>query len=318
LALLLRENDVRALLSMREAISVTRAALASDAAQNLPRRRLDLAGGALNVMAASLPSSRAAGLKAYSANRLGARFIVALWDRDDGRLLALIEADALGRLRTGAASGVATDLMANQDASILALVGCGRQAKTQLQAIASVRRLRDVRVYSRNPERGASFAAETREQLDLPVRAVDSGRGAVDGADIVCTITTAAAPVVFGDWLDAGAHVNAAGSNVSTRREVDTALVRRAALIAVCSVEQAHLEAGDLIIAHEEGATVWERVVEIGEVLAGRRPGRRSPQDLTLFKSLGVAVEDVAVARHVFDKAVAQGVGEQTNFGDVA
>jgi len=321
LTLLLRESDVRDLLTVREAVSLLRETLSTQAtatgAMNIPRRRVELDHGLLNVMAASVPQARAAGLKAYSVGRAGPRFLLALWDRADGRLLALIEADLLSRIRTGAASGVASDILARPDANVLAVIGTGRQARTQIEAVAAVRSLREVRVFCRTDDRRVEFAHEIAHLLDLPVMPAESARKAVEGAGIVSTVTTAAEPVVAGRWLDEGTHLNAAGSNFGTRREIDTEVVERAAVIAVDSVEQAKMEAGDLILAEADGAFTWDRAVELQDLLACKCPGRTSPKEITFFESLGIAVEDVAVARYVYDKATAEGRGESTTFGDV-
>lgn len=305
---------------MPDAVRLVRQALQdarSPESVNVPRRRVALDHGVLNVMTASLPAARAGGLKAYSSVAGRTRFLVCLWDRDDGDLLALIEADALGRLRTGAASGVATDLLANTGACVMALIGSGSQAQTQLEAVACVRGLSDVRVYSRRPERREAFAAEMRARTGLEVRPAASAREAVQGAGIVTTITNAAGPVLHGEWLSTGTHINAAGSNVISRREVDTETLRRSDVITVDSLEQARLEAGDLAVPVEEGALTWDNIREIGDVLTGAEAGRRSASDITLFKSLGIAIEDVVAARHVYNRARAEGRGEHTSFGNV-
>ena len=316
MTLLIREREVRALLPMAEAVRLVREALSSQRSmggRNLARRRLDLDHGVLNVMAASVPSAKADGLKAYTVTRTGARFLVALWDRDSGRLVALVEADWLGRIRTGAASGVATDALADAGASVLAVIGAGNQARTQIEAIASVRDILEVRVFSRSPDRRSQFAADVQQELGLPVRSVASAQQAATGADIIVTITSAAEPVLDGEWLRNRCHVNAAGSNHAKRRELATNVLERATLIAVDSMEQAHIEAGDLLIPVDEGSLSWERVVELGDVL--NEPNHAS-RGITVFKSLGVAVEDVAVARYVYDRAVSEGLGERTSFGE--
>jgi ornithine cyclodeaminase/alanine dehydrogenase-like protein (mu-crystallin family) len=319
--LLLREADVQALLPMTEALRLVKDSLtelAKGDAANQPRRRVRLGSGFLNVMFASIPPGNSAGLKSYTASRHGARFIAALWDSNDGTLLALFEADWLGRIRTGAASGVATDALARQDASVAALIGTGRQAETQLRAIAAVRRLAEVRVFSRHQENRDAFAAKMRAELGLNVAATETARDAVEPAEIVTAITGSATPVVEGAWLQEGAHVNAVGSNWADRREVDTEAVTRASVVTVDSLEQAREEAGDICIPIAEGALTWDNVREIGAILAGQAPGRGSDRNITLFKSIGVAVEDVAVARFVYDRAVEEGRGETTSFGGVA
>lgn len=196
------------------------------------------------------------------------------------------------------------------------MIGSGRQAQTQVEAIAAARTLTEVRVYSRNREHAANFARRIAERMGIEVRATDDARSGVDGADIVVTITTSQHPVLEGEWLKVGAHVNAAGSNWANRRELDDRVMQLASVIAVDSLDQARLEAGDLIIPVEQGHLSWEDVRPLGEILAGKLPGRQSPADITVFKSLGIAVEDVAVARYVYDQAVSRGIGEVTSFGD--
>ncbi len=317
MALLLREDDVRTLLPMSDAIAITRDALRSTRPDNdnLPRRRLRLRDGVLNVMAASVPHLGAAGLKAYAAAGGSLSFVALLWDVETGRLQAILEADGLGRLRTGAATGVATDLLAIPRASTLGLIGSGRQAETQLEAVAAIRPLRSIRVFSRGPESRNDFARRMSSRLGIDVVPVETAEEAVRGMEIVVTVTTAREPVIQGAWLEEGAHVNAAGSNRADRREVDTDTVTRASVVAVDSITQAHQEAGDLIQPVHRGVLEWDRVLELGTLLRGEESGREDEQQLTLYKSLGIAVEDVAAARFVYQRAVEQGVGEETTFG---
>ena len=237
-------------------------------ALNHPRRRIRLENGALlHAMDAGDNVSGLLGAKLYATRpRVGAHFLVALFDAETTKPLAVIEADALGRIRTGAASGVATKLMAREDASVLGMVGSGWQAETQLEACAAVRKLEQVKVFSRKAEKREAFAAKMGQKLGLDVRAVESAEAAVRGADIVVTITSAKAPVAFGEWLAPGCHVNAAGSNHALRAEIDADAVERAGLIAADSVEQAKIEAGDLIQAAEQGRLDWSRVVELSGI----------------------------------------------------
>jgi ornithine cyclodeaminase/alanine dehydrogenase len=310
--LLLREPDVVALLTMDEALAAVEAAflkLGRGEADNRPRQRAHAGQAVLQAMPAALRDV-GLGLKAYTVARTGLRFLVLLWDAETGGLEAIIEADNLGRIRTGAASGVATRFLARADAAVVGLVGTGWQAATQLEAICRVRPIREARVYSRSAARRAAFAEAMGAQLGLPVVAVDTPRAAVDEADVVATITSASEPVFDGAWLKPGAHVNVAGSNRPRHREVDDETVRRAALVTVDDVAQARIEAGDLLLPIEAGVLSWDRVVPLADVVAGKVPGRRDEADITLFKSLGIAAEDVAAARVVVDKARRLGVGE--------
>lgn len=273
-------------------------------AVNHPRRRVVLENSAvLHYMAAGDNQDGLLGAKLYVTRPgVGARFLVVLFDAERASLLATIDANALGQIRTGAASGVATRHLARADAAMLGVIGSGFQAETQVEAVAAVRPLRAVRVYSRSAEKRAAFAERMSRRLLLAVEAVETARAAVEQSDIVITITNARQPVLEGAWLANGCHVNAAGSNHIRRREIDAAAVERSAVIVVDSIEQAKMEAGDLVGAVEEGHLDWQRVAELSDIVAGRAAGRRSPDEITLFESQGLAAEDLAVAHYVYRK----------------
>jgi alanine dehydrogenase len=310
--LFLREADVKALLTMDVALASLDAAFrewAAGGAVNQPRRRV--AGGAvLATMSAALPSSGLFGFKAYTVSQAGARFWVCLFDATDGRPRAVIEADWLGRLRTGAASGLATRYLARHDASVLTIIGAGSQALTQVLAVAAVRPLREVRVFSRDPAHRDAFVESLKATMPdgMSIRAAGSLREAVDAAEILSTITSAARPIVPGDWLQAGQHLNVCGSNFPDRREVDARAVARADLVVADDVEAARLEAGDLLLAEGEGQLSWARVHSLRDAIAGST-GTRQPSAITLFKSVGLAIEDVAAGAAVLQLAETQGVG---------
>ncbi|MCC7359505.1 MAG: ornithine cyclodeaminase family protein [Anaerolineales bacterium] len=309
---LITEAEVRAVLTMDLALEAVETAFRSFAAEpgrNLARRRVSVPGGRLHLMAAVVPEVNALGLKAYATFSGPVDFLTPLYAADTGRLLALIEADWLGRMRTGAASGVATRYLARPDARALGLFGTGGQAQTQLLAVCVVRPIERVHVYSRSAERRAAFVAAMQPRVSAQLIAVDDPRAAVEDMDVVTTMTTSAQPVFEGAWLSPGAHLNAAGSNQLRRREVDAATFRRAACVTADSVEQARLESGDLVGAVAEGALAWEQVVDLAEVLAGRAPGRVTPADITVFESHGLAVWDVAAAALVYARAVERGLG---------
>jgi alanine dehydrogenase len=325
MALVLREDDVRAVLTMPATIVVLEAAFRQqgrDQIRNQPRRRIVLpdARGVLHIMSGYVPGQPGhpelegpglLGLKAYTAFRGGARFLVPLYSGEDGRLLALMEADWLGQMRTGAASGLATKFMARPDAATLGVIGTGQQARTQVMAVAAVRPLTSVLAYGRDEARRVAFAQEMTARIGVPVRPAASADEAVREADIVVTMTTARDPVLRGAWLRAGTHVNAAGSNWANRREVDDATVERSAVVAVDSLEQAQLEAGDLVLPAAAGRFDWARAVELGTILDGKVAGRPSPEAITLFKSVGVALEDVATAGLVYALARERGLGTE-------
>jgi len=314
MALLVREAEVAALLDMPAAIQAVEEALREHGlsqASNQPRRRVFVPGGALHVMAAALPGRGVMGVKAYTTVRGRARFVVLLFSATGGELLAVLEADELGRLRTGAATGVATKYLARADAHVVGMFGTGYQARTQAQAVCAVRAVRELRVYGRDAERWRRCCQELAPLLSCDVRAVDSPEQVVRGADILITITAAKEPLFDGRLLEPGQHVNAVGSNQLQKREVDDEAIRRASRIVVDQIEDAKIESGDLIGPVERGVVRWEQMSDLGRVVAGRTPGRERPDEITLFKSNGLALEDVAAACTVLERARAQGMGTE-------
>ena len=279
--------------------------LAAGQAVNHPRRRVAMESRTLlHYMAGGDNENGLVGIKVYASNpAVGAPdFRVLLFDANTAQLLAEIEANILGQIRTGAASGVATRHLARQDASRVAIFGSGFQAETQLEAVSCARKLERARVFSRKAERRQAFAERMSERLNLSVTATQSPEDALDGADIVITVTNARSPVFPGRLLRPGTHINAAGSNHVLRREIDGDAVRMASLIAVDSMEQARMEAGDLTQAEKDGAFDWSEACELHDVLAGNQPGRTSAEQITLFESQGLAVEDIAMADFLYRK----------------
>lgn len=322
MTLVIREADVRRLLTMPDAIDALDIAFrdyATGQAQNVARQRIVLhePRGVLHVLPAAVPAFDAVGFKAYTAFATGVRFVVNLYAASTGELRAIIEADWLGRMRTGAASGLATKYLARDDARTLALIGSGGQAETQLLAIAAVRPLTEVRVTGRDHTRLTAFCTRLAELTGIRVVPTASAEAAVRGADIIATATTAREPVVLGEWLAPGMHINAMGSNWADRREIDTAAVTSADVIVADSVEQAQIEAGDLIIPARENQFAWDRVTELSAVVADPTQGRTNPTQITLFKSLGIGLEDMAVAARIYALARAQGVGEELRLFDL-
>lgn len=308
----LSESDVEQLLSMPDALRVVEDAFRAwgdGQAINHPRRRIRVPQGFLHVMEAALIGDGVMGLKTYATVAGGTTFVVQLFDSETGDLLALIDADRLGQVRTGAASGVAAKHMAHEDARTVGIVGTGYQAEAQLDAVCAVRPIEHVRAFSRTPENRAAFARTMSDRLNAHVEAVESADEAVDDADIVVAITTASEPVFDGDRIKPGAGVLAAGSNNVLRRELDTSTLKRTERVVVDDRDQAKRECGELISGAERGIVRWEAVAELRDVVAGRVAGRRSDEALTLFESQGVALEDVAVARRLAHLAQEQGVG---------
>jgi ornithine cyclodeaminase/alanine dehydrogenase-like protein (mu-crystallin family) len=312
--LLLTEDDVHQLLTMDMALEAVGQALrkmALDEAQNVPRARVQTDHAMLHTMSAAAKTLGVLGYKAYGTRGKGqAHFHVALYDGKTAALLAFIQADYLGQVRTGAASGVATEFMARPDASEVGLFGSGKQARTQLEAVCKVRRVTRVQVYSPDESNRRRFAAEMGEVCGTEVEPVPRPEMAAQDKDIIITATTSREPVLNGHWIAEGTHLNVIGSNFLGKAEIDAVAVRRCNAIVVDSKDQARLEAGDFVQALEEGSIHWADIHELGHVIVGRYTGRARPQDVTLFKSLGIALEDVAVAARVYQKARDAGVGK--------
>jgi len=304
--LYLRESDVDELLSPQDAVEAVEgcfARLAGGRAQNRPRFRIGLTGGLLNVMAAADLELGVAGLKSYVGFAEGAQFVVVLFAADRPEALALIEADRLGQLRTGAASAVAARHLAKAGASTLGLIGTGWQAESQLACMRIVLpQLERVVAYSRNAEHLASFCKRFDCELG------EYNRDAAE-QDVVITATSSKDPVLRGEWLLPGALVCSMGANRIESRELDNAVLERATFVCCDSKEQARLEAGDLVEPVERGVLDWLEVHELAEVVSGETTGRGHEDDIVLFKSIGIAAEDVAVAKLVYDRARERGLG---------
>ena len=319
MALFLTEREVVGLLPMDECIEVLDEAFShagSGQVEIKPRSRIRMPNGFFHFMSASDEGHGVFGYKAYPsfAGPAGSKFLVMLYDFESGELLALLEAGRLGQIRTGAASGLATRYMARQDASTVAVFGSGFQARTQLEAVCAARDIKQARVYSRRAERREEFARRMSEQLNLNVEAVESPSDCVAGADVIVTITSARDPVFAGSELAPGAHVNAAGGNHWQRREVDEETVTRSSVIVVDDLDQAKIECGDLMWLEARGTFRWDMACELQDVVAGRVEGRPSPDSVTLFESMGIALEDIAAAQLVYRKAREQGIGQELPF----
>ena len=304
--LYLREADVEELLTPADAVEAVAgcfARLAQGVVENRPRFRIGLDGGRLHVMGAADLELRRAGVKTYAGFAEGTRFVVVLFAADAPELLAVIDADRLGQLRTGAASAVAARHLAKPGARTLGLIGTGWQAESQLSCLrAALPEIDRVVAYSRDAERLADFCRRFDCELG------EYNRDAAE-QDVVVTITTARDPVLRGEWLEPGALVCAAGANRIEARELDNAVLERATFVCCDSLEQARIEAGDLVEPVERGVLDWLEVHELAEVVGGETTGRQHEDDIVVFKSLGIAAEDVAVAAHVYDRARERGLG---------
>jgi len=312
------ESDVRSVFTMKlalEAVEEVSRKQASGAVVVHARRRFELAGGGFfHYMAAADHAAGYLAMKQYTYAGGKLRFLVPLYEMAGGELLAVIEADYLGQLRTGAASGVATKYLARKDAKTAAIIGTGGQARTQLEAIAAVRQLEAVRVYGRDPQRRESFCKELSERLGLRVDAARSSADAAQGADIICTATTSSKPVLAGADISAGAHVNAIGANHAHKRELDDEAIEKADAIFVDSIEQSKQEAGDLILALQGNESRWDSVNELPQLVAGKAAGRTSQAQVTLFKSNGIAAWDLASAMRIFALAREKNLGRLLPF----
>lgn len=304
----LTEDDVASLVTPAEAVPVVEDCfrrMAAGQVELMPRRRFPVEGGALAVMAAADRGLGVAGLKSYLAVEGGAAFVVCLFDATDGSLAALVAADRLGQIRTGAASGVAARHLAREGARSLGLIGAGWQAESQLTAIrAAVPSIERVVVSSRTPERARSFAE--RFEVDVAESPAEAG-----ACDVVVTVTTSRDPVLRGDWLRDGALVCAVGANRPGARELDAEVIRRAALVCCDSLEDAKLESADLIEPVARGELDWLEVHELQAIVAGELPGRQADSDLVVFKSNGIAPWDIALAHEVVRRAREHGVGTE-------
>ncbi len=312
MALYLSEADVRQLLTMDLALDAVEAAHRAHAlsrAIDVPRQRTRVPTASLHILQGALLDEGVMGYKAYTASKAGARFLVHLFDASDGKLLAVIEADTLGMMRTGAAGGVAAKYLSCPESAVVGLIGTGWQAQGQLEALCKVRSIKQVKLFSRDAEKCRLASAEFSRRFAVEVVPVESAEAAVRDSDIVVTVTTASQPVVQGDWLTPGTHLNAAGSNALIRRELDEKAVGRASLICVDSRPTALREAGDLLPALEKGRLHEGQLVELGEIVAGMRPGRADPQAITLFESQGMAIQDLAVAKRLFELARVRELG---------
>jgi len=308
--LYLKEEDVERLVSVSDVIDALELAFRDQAtgrAYTNPRTRLRMPGGTLHMMAAAIPGYF--GYKAYTVAAGKAQFQFFLFEAQTAELVAIMEADRLGQIRTGAATGLATRILSNPGAGDAALFGAGWQAETQLLAMDAVRNLQRVWVVNRKPERREAFIARMQPRVKARLVPAGSAEEAVRSSQILTTMTSSREPVFKGEWVHAGQHINAAGGNMLLRREIDDETVLRAHRIVIDSIEQAKEEVGEFLGVIESGRRHWEDVVELRDLAAGWKPGRTSPDDITLFKSQGLALEDVAIGKLIYERAVGQGLG---------
>ncbi len=318
MALFINEATVRELLPMATAVEAVEQAFTARArgvAFDIPRRRTRLPGGSLHILQGAAVDLNLVGYKAYYIQPDKSRTsLVHLINREQGNLEAVIESDALSQIRTGAATGVAARALAREDAQVLGLFGAGRHAVTQLQGICAVRQVKEVRVFARNQERLQAFCDTMARDVGTVVRPATSAEEAVRGCDMVVAMTRSAEPVFDGRWLEPGQFVAATGGNALDRREIDLATVRRADVLVVDSREVAQGESGDLLAAYENGLLYWENIADLGDVLVGRRPGRTDREQVTLFESHGMAIQDIYSCARVLAAARERGLGVELPF----
>lgn len=314
MVLLLGDNEVNQVMTMTNCVEVMDDAFKQAGwgqTWNRPRSRIRLPRGFHHLMAAAVLGSNVCGLKTYTSFRAGTRFTTLLYDSESGDLLAIVQGGRCSQMRTGAVSAVATKYMAREDAGAVGIIGTGFQGRAQLEGVCAVRNITQVKAYDRYEESCKQFADEMSQQLGVPITQVASAEECVRGSDIVITMTTSREPVLIGEWLQEGMHVNAAGSNHWIRREVDDDVVRKAGIVVVDSIPDAQVEAGDLLYPIERGVIRWDQIHEVADIAVGRVKGRNAEQDITLFESQGIAISDVAAAAFVYSKAKERGIGTE-------
>lgn len=315
----LQEEDVRRILNMPETIALMEQAFrdwAQGNATDVPRRRLRQPTGPFSMLMGAAPKINVIGFKATYNRPSGSSALVQLYDQQRGSLIAMIECDWMGRMRTGATTGLATRLLSREDASVVACFGTGRHGGTQLEGVCAVRKIREVRAYGRNPERLAKFCDTMSNKLNVSVCPVVSPEEAISGAHIINVMTRAQTPVFDGKLLEPGQHINAAGINAIDRREIDLETIRRSSVLAVDSRQVAQNESGDLLPAFEAGLLQWENLPDLGDMLLGRRAGRTSREQITLFESHGMCIEDLYAGKHVLEVALRDSIGTDLPIGE--
>jgi alanine dehydrogenase len=312
MTLFLSADDVRPLVSMSDAMASLEEAFrrwGDPWAFNLPRQRMPIPDNVVNVLAGVVPGGDVYGVRTSTPGRHGNMLMLS--SVSERRLLAVLACGPITDMRTGAASGVATKYLARADASRVGIIGSGRTARTQLLAMGTAKHISEITVYSGTEANRVRFAEEMTQMLGVRVMPTASAEDAVAAADIIVTATSATEPVLLGRWVPPGAHINAIGANALERRELDDDAYVKAAIVAIDDVEQGKREAGALCALDAAGRLTWDKVTELGDIVRGAKPGRRTPSDITLFHSLGLGFADVAYGYAVYKKALEAGVGKE-------
>ncbi|MSQ24123.1 MAG: ornithine cyclodeaminase family protein [Chloroflexi bacterium] len=312
MVLCLTEDDIKQLLTMDDCIEILDKLFKDEAngrAENKPTIEFNPPGGGMfRIKAGIIDSWDSIGLKAYTI--AGGRRLVFVFNLKTG-FDGIVDSVHLTQIRTGAVSGLATRYMAREDARTVGIIGTGKEARTQLEAVSRVRALTHVKAYSRSAENRERYAIEMSKKLDLEVEPVDSAQTCVKGADIVITATGSSTPVLMGEWLEEGMHINAIGATTMFKRELDENAIGRCDRIVVEHLPQAEAELGQLLYAASRGKMRWTTVHEMKDIVSGAIPGRTSPKQITLVSTIGVGTEDVAVAAEMMKKARALGIGSE-------
>ena len=301
------ENQVKEILSVSNTVNLLEEAmksLSTGKGFNSPRKRLPASynGGNLHFMAASWPEKGIAGHKSYVVANGKATFVVILYSTEGEGLLAVIEANLLGQIRTGAASGLASKYLANKDSKKLAVIGSGFQAETQLEAINSQFNLDEVRVYSRTKEKRDTFAEKMSKKLSIKINPSETSEEATDNCDIISLITSSPIPVISDKQITKGVHINAAGGNNWLRSELSSSSIKKFDFLSCDDINQAKTECKELMEATEKGITSWNNIHELSNVIDEKIIGRKNVEDITLYESLGIAIQDIAAAKYIYDQ----------------
>ena len=312
MVLFLNEEDVKSILTMPDALGVLEEMFRQQGLGNVInnlRQRVRTKESMLHYLAGALPYLGVMGYKAYTTHKGGMKFRVFLHDIETGELMSIMEGNYMGMIRTGAVSGVATKYMAREETRQVGIYGAGWQARGQLAAMCAVRDIKGIKVFSRNKEKRREFAEFMEKLLETEVVPVNAPEDAAREADCLITATTAFEPVFSSDWLRPGMHINAVGGNFLFKREISESTVTGADKKVVESIEQCRIEAGEFLPPVEKGRMKWSDLTELGDVVSGKTSGRDGSEEITLFKSVGVAVEDLAVAAHIYKIAKGAGIG---------
>lgn len=303
----IKEKNVQEILDVKTTIDLLEEAmksLSTGKGFNSPRKRLptSYSGGNLHFMAASWPEKGIAGHKSYVVTKGKATFVVLLYSTEGEGLLAIIEANLLGQIRTGAASGLASKYLANKSSKKLAIIGSGFQALTQIEAINSQFNLEQINVYSKTKENRENFSNKMSKKLNIEVKPFDSSEEATEDCDIISLITNSSIPVITEKQINAGIHINAAGGNSWLRSEISSNALNKFDFVSCDDLEQAKTECKELMEATEKGIISWNNVNELSSVIDGKITGRKKSQDITLYESLGIAIQDIAAAKYLYDQ----------------